>query len=203
MSRTEDLSTKLRTLSYEHERLVQIHATSCSLLASTERDASTLQTKFHNLSRTLQNTEASHKQTMSELQRLRGALKDVRAVHLTELKKKEREMDRMAERWSKISDMQTRISTSRSGLRCANLADGVPHTKGVDHVELALQESESTCGLLRTSNQRLKELVLDTTNSLQSLACDAKCLLKRGDAQASVIFSGPVSADHMPAIVVH
>lgn len=38
MARTESLSTKLRTLSYEHERLSSMHRATEEKLASAERD---------------------------------------------------------------------------------------------------------------------------------------------------------------------
>lgn len=38
MSRAEDLSTKLRTMSYEHERLMSMHRTTEEQLASSERE---------------------------------------------------------------------------------------------------------------------------------------------------------------------
>ena len=38
MSRTEDLSTKLRTLSYDHERLISMHSTAKETAANAQRD---------------------------------------------------------------------------------------------------------------------------------------------------------------------
>ena len=40
MSQSEELSTKLRTLSYDHERLLSMHRTSKVRLESTEREVS-------------------------------------------------------------------------------------------------------------------------------------------------------------------
>jgi hypothetical protein len=39
MSRTEDLTTKLRTLSYDHERLMTMYRTATDIAANAEREA--------------------------------------------------------------------------------------------------------------------------------------------------------------------
>lgn len=46
LQRTEDLSTKLRTLSYDYERLMSMHKSATAATAEAEREASTMKSKL-------------------------------------------------------------------------------------------------------------------------------------------------------------
>ena len=46
MQRTEDLSTKLRTLSYDYERLMTMHKAASATAAEAEREVSTMKSKL-------------------------------------------------------------------------------------------------------------------------------------------------------------
>ena len=46
MSRTEDLTTKLRTLSYDHERLTSMHKTQTEKAANAEREMNLHKTRM-------------------------------------------------------------------------------------------------------------------------------------------------------------
>ncbi|KAJ7931686.1 Afadin and alpha-actinin-binding-domain-containing protein [Mycena leptocephala] len=160
MSRTEDLTTKLRTLSYDHERLMTMYRTATDIAANAEREANLHKSRLTAATRSLQACESSHKHTLAELQRARTALQAVRATHQSELKKKEKEVERMAERWGKLADMQAKLSTTASsGLRCSNL-------RVVDGTELALEQAEEARQRLRT--------VLRAVNEAQSMLHQAR-----------------------------
>ncbi|KIK75253.1 hypothetical protein PAXRUDRAFT_19157 [Paxillus rubicundulus Ve08.2h10] len=74
MSREEDLSTKLRTLSYDHERLMTIHRSATEKAANTEREMNLYKSRLATATRILRSSESSHKQTTAELQRTRTSL---------------------------------------------------------------------------------------------------------------------------------
>ncbi|KAJ7809050.1 Afadin and alpha-actinin-binding-domain-containing protein [Mycena olivaceomarginata] len=172
MTRTEDLTTKLRTLSYDHERLTAMHRTSVDAAANAERESSLHKSRLTATTRLLQASEAAHKNTLAELQRARTALQAVRATHQTELKKKEKEVERIVERWGKLSDMQAKLSAASSGLKCANLKVVVGTEvigKGPELTEIALEQAEDARQRLSQENARLRGLLLGAVNEAQSM----------------------------------
>ncbi|KAJ7180853.1 Afadin and alpha-actinin-binding-domain-containing protein [Mycena filopes] len=177
MSRTEDLTTKLRTLSYDHERLATMYRTATDTAAHAEREASLHKSRLTATTRLLQASESAHKHTSAELQRARTALQGVRATHQSELKKKEKEVERMAERWNKLADMQTKLSTTPSGLRCSNLkvVDGTEVLgKGPGLVEVALEQAEEARERLSQDNTRLRNQLLGAVNEAQAMLYQAR-----------------------------
>ncbi|KAJ7656266.1 Afadin and alpha-actinin-binding-domain-containing protein [Mycena polygramma] len=177
MSRTEDLTTKLRTLSYDHERLMSMYRTATDTAANAEREANLHKSRLTASTRSLQACESAHKHTLAELQRARTALQAVRATHQSELKKKEKEVERMTERWGKLADMQAKPSTASSGLRCANLkiVDGAEvFGKGTGLVDLALEQAEEARERLGQENTRLRGLLLGAVNEAQAMLYQAR-----------------------------
>lgn len=133
----------------------------------------------------------------SELQRARAALQALRATHVAELKRREKENEAMRERWSKLADAQLKIGSlpsrmtvsSSSGLRPANAsvlgqqdgavaavdggggsgAGAATAQKGLGLVEEALEEAEKACAGLREENRELKGLVVDAANAVRKI----------------------------------
>jgi len=129
----------------------------------------------------------------SELQRTRAALQALRATHVAELKRREKEIEAMRERWSKLADAQlkigslpSRMTVSSSGLRPANAsvlrqqdgavgvagssgAGAATAQKGLGLVEAALDEAEKACAGLREENRELKGLVVDAANAVRKI----------------------------------
>jgi hypothetical protein len=123
--------------------------------------------------------EAAHKQTTGDLQRARTALQALRATHVAEIKKREKEVEALRERWSKLADAQLRVAGLPSGMvlsrpaaAAANasvvLSDGAGAGKrGV--VEEALDEAEKARALLGEENGELKGLVVDAANAVRKI----------------------------------
>ena len=122
--------------------------------------------------------EAAHKQTTGDLQRARTALQALRATHIAEIKKREKEVEALRERWSKLADAQLRVAGLPSGMvlsrpaAAANasvvLSDGAGAGKrGV--VEEALDEAEKARALLGEENGELKGLVVDAANAVRKI----------------------------------
>ncbi|KAI0042736.1 hypothetical protein FA95DRAFT_1547240 [Auriscalpium vulgare] len=176
MNRTEELTTKLRTLSYDHDRLRSLHGSATEKAAAAEREASTSKSKLATATRALQQSEVAHKHTTSELQRTRTTLQGLRSTHQAELKKRDREAERMVEKWSKLSDAQLKLGSIGSGMTIhganAEVLDsstiGVVG-KGKGLVETALEEAESACKQLREENTELKNLIIDIANAVRKV----------------------------------
>ncbi|KAG1735884.1 Afadin and alpha-actinin-binding-domain-containing protein [Suillus paluster] len=192
MSRTEDLSTNLRTLSYDHERLMGMHRSATEKAANAEREMNVYKSRLVTASKTLAASESAHKQTSAELQRTRSTLIALRATHSTEIKKKEKDVERIIEKWSKLSDMQTKLSISSSGLtfRCGN-ADVVSGSetlgKGKGYLEIALDQAESARASLADEALALQRLVVSVANRLQSVLHELRCLISPCDEEPAII----------------
>jgi len=127
---------------------------------------------------------------MGDLQRARTALQALRATHVAEIKKREKEIEAMRERWSKLADAQLRISSIPSGMvflgspaNASVLVEGNGSTVGggskkgvgVGVVEGALEGAEKTCAVLREENLELKDLVVDAANAVRKILHKAVC----------------------------
>lgn len=133
-------------------------------------------------------SESAHKQTSAELQRTRSSLIALRATYSTELKKKEKDIERIMEKWSKLSDVQTKLSTSSSGLtfRCGNADVGSGSEnlgKGKGYLEIALEQAESARASLSDETLALQRLVISVANRLQSVLHELRCLITPCDEE--------------------
>jgi len=122
--------------------------------------------------RTLQSSESSQKQTTVELQRTRTALQGIRVTHQQELKKKEKDLERMASKWNKLSDAQIKLSTVPAGLKCANVgivhgSELIPRTPSL--LDTALDDAEKARGQLIDEVGRLRRLVVKVVNQVQAV----------------------------------
>ncbi|KAI0769209.1 Afadin and alpha-actinin-binding-domain-containing protein [Irpex lacteus] len=184
ISRTEDLSTKIRTLSYDHERLMSMYRTATETAANAEREMNLHKSRLASANRTLQSTETAHKQTTLELQRTRTALQAIRTTHQTEIKKLEKEKDKILERWNKLADTQLNGNLHKSGpaagFHCANAevvgsSDVQLRGKGTDLLEVALEQAARARHDLLEENERLKGIIMSTANELQRTMYTAQC----------------------------
>jgi hypothetical protein len=107
----------------------------------------------------------------------------LRATHVSEIKKREKEVEAMRERWSKLADAQLRLAGLPSGMvfsrptvaNASVLLDGGggsgsgsgSGSGGV--VEGALEEAEKACASLREENAGLKGLVVDAANAVRKI----------------------------------
>ena len=106
---------------------------------------------FRAATKSLKSAEAAHKHTTAELQRTRSSFQTFRQTQAAENKRREKESERMIERWSKLSDAQSKIGSSGSGIRFksthANAAVASAGTesilgKGKNMLEAALDDAE-------------------------------------------------------------
>jgi hypothetical protein len=112
----------------------------------------------------------------------------LRATHSAELKKREKDIERIMEKWSKISDIQTKLSTSPSGLtfRCGNADVGNGSEtlgKGKGYLEIALDQAESARASLTDETITLQRLVVSVANRLQSVLHELRCLISPCDEE--------------------
>ncbi|TDL26610.1 hypothetical protein BD410DRAFT_783699 [Rickenella mellea] len=175
MGRIEQLSTKLSTLSYDHDRISAMHRTALERASAAEKESTGDKSRLAASQRALQASETAHKHTTAELQRTRGALQTVRQTHTAELKRREKEADRMMERWGKIADAQVRLGAVGSGItnkfRHANalvMNSGDVAGKGNGLIEQALEDAEQARKMFGEENSMLKEVILRAANDLSA-----------------------------------
>ncbi|KAH9893346.1 Afadin and alpha-actinin-binding-domain-containing protein [Cubamyces lactineus] len=174
MSRTEELTTKLRTLSYDHERLTSMYKAETEKAANAEREMNLHKSRLNATMKSLQFSENAHKHTTAELQRTRTTLHALRATHQTEIKKLDKEKERMVDRWSKLSDAQLKVGSLRAGLACANLdvveaSDVQIRGKSQTFLDVALEQAETARKELLEQNRKLRGVLLSAANELQSV----------------------------------
>lgn len=91
-----------------------------------------------------------------------------------ELKRKEKEVERMVEKWVKLADSQQRVSAASSGISFyganAEVVSGSDDVgKGKSYLEVALEHAETSRAELFADSTRLRRLTVVSANRLQSL----------------------------------
>lgn len=108
--------------------------------------------------------------TLSELQRTRTSLQYLRSTTQNELKRKDKEVERVLERWNKVSDAQIKLSGAHSGLRCANfVVGGEEYGKGKGLMEDALDQAEEARKQLMRENDGFRSVILGAANAFQDI----------------------------------
>jgi len=126
-----------------------------------------------------ENTEKKFKALTQENQRLRTTLQSVRLGAQNEVKRFEKEKDKLLERLSKIAD-----SKPTAQFACSNL--NVSMTQGVfekGYLDIALEDAENARVNLAEENDILRKLVVDCANGAQGLLHRIK---HRGDERHMV-----------------
>lgn len=103
----------------------------------------------------------------------------LRTAHQAEVKRIEKEKERMADRWNKLADAQVKLSATPAGVRCANAvvvdaADVQLRGKGQGFLEVALEQAEAARKDLSDQNRRLRGLILSTANEMQRVVHGAR-----------------------------
>ncbi|KAI0773249.1 Afadin and alpha-actinin-binding-domain-containing protein [Trametes elegans] len=204
MSRTEELTTKLRTLSYDHERLTSMYKAESDKAVNAEREMNLHKSRLAAATKLLQTSENAHKHTTAELQRTRTTLHALRAAHQTEIKKLEKEKERMVERWSKLSDTQLKVASLRAGLTCANFdvveaSDVQLRGKGQGFLDVALDQAETARNELFEQNRKLRGLLLSAANQLQSVLHSVRTAGKSEYVEEPAPLTSSVLFPHPPA----
>ena len=93
----------------------------------------------------------------------------------------------MVERWTKLSDSQLKVGSLPAGLTCSNLAvveasDVQMRGKGQGFLDVALEQAECARKELLGQNRRLRGVLLNAANELQSALHAARTV---GDADAA------------------
>lgn len=128
MARAEELSSKYRTLAYDHERVLASQRSLQETTLSAQKDASVSAAKLVTAQKSLQSEEEAHRKTKEEYARLKQSMTFLRSTTANELKRKEKEVEKMAERMAKVANDQIKLGTVGAGLACSNLLEGSPMT---------------------------------------------------------------------------
>lgn len=126
------------------------------------------------MNKSLQSCEASHKTTTQELQRLKSTLQTVRQTHAAEQKRREKDSERIVDRWTKLSDSQLKIGSASSGISFqSTLANNIVSSKddeiigkGDSMLDHALEEAELARNELVEEIGGLKGIILASANEL-------------------------------------
>lgn len=115
-----------------------------------------------------------------------------RTSNQAELKRKEKEIERIMERWQKLADLQSKVGAAQSGIKCANasVVDGVQAVgKGQGFLDIALEQAEQARRYLSDENLFLRKLALKAVNELHSLLHKTQRMLPGECTAEEVLFS--------------
>ncbi|KAJ3506379.1 hypothetical protein NLJ89_g6903 [Agrocybe chaxingu] len=169
MSRTEDLATKVRTISYDLERMRSMQRAGAEKAANAEREMNLYKSKMTAALKSLQSSDSAHRQTTAELQRTRTLMQGLRVTHQAELKKKEKDIEKITEKWQKVADSQAKLATMQSGIRCANAAvvEGTEVLgRGPGFLDIALEQAEQARSHLSDENLFLRDQILEEPSQI-------------------------------------
>lgn len=199
MERTDELNTKVRTTGYDNDRLRSMHQNAVEVAGNAEREMNVWKSRascvslsmslfgeltpvnlFRAAEKVAENTEKKFKALTQENQRLRTTLQSVRLGAHNEVKRFEKEKDKLLERLSKIADSKQ----TTTQLSCSNLNVGATESKfEKGYLDIALEDAENARVNLAEENDVLKKLVVDCANGAQGLLHRIK---HRGDERHMV-----------------
>jgi hypothetical protein len=135
MTRAEQLSTKYKTLSYDHERLIEQHRLTKEATAHAQREMETGKAKAESATKRLTQEEEAHRKSKDDHQRLKLAMAYLRTTTANEVKRKEKEIEKTLDRWQKIANDQAKLGAVGAGIACANL---LPEQQSAEAVRFTL-----------------------------------------------------------------
>ncbi|KAG8872339.1 hypothetical protein FRB97_007754 [Tulasnella sp. 331] len=171
VTRCDELTVKLRTLTYDHERLKSLLQVAEDKAANAEREAELAKSRMNAANKSLIAEQNAHKLTSATLQKAQSALQYNRATAQNEIKKKEKEVEKHVDRWQRLCNEQARLGSVGSGMACANLAvlEGEDGPKGDSLLEQAMTELEAHKSRLLSENDALRDVVLSAARALQTV----------------------------------
>ncbi|KAG9019721.1 hypothetical protein FRB90_010991 [Tulasnella sp. 427] len=171
VARADEIATKLRTLTYDYERLSSFNKALEDKVVHAEREAELFRSKMNAASKAQATAESLAKQTSSQLQKARSDLQYARTTAQFEIKRKEKEVEKVLDKWSKISNEQGKLGSVGTGMICANLAvlEGGKAPLGDSLSEKAMADLETSRARLVEENDAFRDVVLSAARGLQSL----------------------------------
>ncbi|KZO92866.1 hypothetical protein CALVIDRAFT_557295 [Calocera viscosa TUFC12733] len=170
MRRLEEVGGELRTREWESGRWKSLCAEEREGRERAEREVEQGRARLAALAKQHSTEQAAHKQTASHLTRAQSALQTTRAHAQAELRKREKEVERMGERWARVAGEQARLGALGSGLRMsAPLSASTVSVPTDPLLESQLQETEEARARLVEENDALRSALLSAANGLQSL----------------------------------
>ncbi|KAG8758300.1 hypothetical protein FRC14_000358 [Serendipita sp. 396] len=167
MRRAEQLGGKYKTLAYDQERLLEQHRAAKEAAAQAEREMETGKARVEAAQKKLHSEEEGHKKTKEDFQKLKMAVQYLRTTTSNDIKRKEKEIEKMTDRWSKISNDQVKLGTIGAGIVCANLLpEQMAQESKNDFWEAALAESEQARLRLMKENDAFRDVIVGCVNAL-------------------------------------
>ncbi|CAE6474063.1 unnamed protein product [Rhizoctonia solani] len=170
MTRAEDLSARLRTISYEHERLSNMLRAAKSEVLQAEREAEAAKTKANSLAKDITSANTSHHRTTAQLAQTTSAIAALRAASTADTRKREQDVARLKERWQKLGSEQAKLGTVGSGMVCSNWAVAVNEqyvgmrSEGEEAAEGAMRDAIEARERLVEANDEFREVLVKLVN---------------------------------------
>lgn len=183
----EKTDTKLRTLSYDHDRLQGMYNRSLEVAANAEREMNLFKSRMNGAQKALLECEKKLQHSNAELTRTRSSLHSVRAAYGVEVKRKEKEVERIMERWQKMSGGSMRISGN--GASGVEPAVKVQDEEAASLEEVALQEAENDRKRLLEEREQTQEVIIWLARELGGLVADGHEVRKEAFAYGLLLMT--------------
>ncbi|CAE6474825.1 unnamed protein product [Rhizoctonia solani] len=170
MTRAEDLSSRLRTVSYEHERLSNMLRAAKNEVLQAEREAEAAKTKANSLIKDLSAASTSHNRTSAQLAQSTSAVAALRAASAADTRKREQDLAKLKERWQRLAAEQAKLGTVGSGMVCSNWAVAVNEqyvgmkAEGEEAAEGAMRDAIEARERLAETNDEFREVFVKLVN---------------------------------------
>ncbi|CAE6431611.1 unnamed protein product [Rhizoctonia solani] len=170
MQRAEDLSARLRTVSYEHERVSNMLRAAKNEVLQAEREVEAAKAKANVITKDLTSVQTAHNRTSVQLAQTTSANAALRAASAADLRKREQDVARLKERWQKLAGEQAKLGTVGSGIVCSNWAVAVNDQyvgirgEGEEAAEGAMRDAIEARERLAEANDEFREVFVKLIN---------------------------------------
>ncbi|KAF8317184.1 hypothetical protein DL93DRAFT_2077414 [Clavulina sp. PMI_390] len=171
MERIEELTSRFRSLGQDHERLIGLHKSANQQIVQARQDCEAAKAKHATTTSQYVELQATHKQTAFNLQRAQSALQFARQTAQNEIKRKDKEIEKIQERWSKLVNDQYKNSPP-GGMKCTNLVAGsaLGGPRGPSILEDALENLQVDHDRLSVQNEAFRNTLIACARSLDRLS---------------------------------
>lgn len=171
LRRFENATTRLRTQSFELDRMKTMWREEGEKSANAEREMTLYKSKLLGSQKNTEELQKKCQQTLAELSKTRSTLQSVRQGAAMEIKRKEKEVEKILDRFQKLAGNATMRITGQGAVEEATPAQ-VLNKEENGLIEEALKLAEEELGVLKGERERLHDVFIWAARELSALVGD-------------------------------
>jgi hypothetical protein len=170
LRRFENANAKYKTQTFELDRYRTMWREECEKSANAEREMTLFKSKLTGSQKQVEELQKKCQATLVDLSRTKSTLLSVRNGAAMEVKRKEKEVERLLERFQKVAGSATLRVTGQTPVEEAAHNRVLKSDKGL--VEEALELAEAELDDLKGERERLHDVFIWTARELSALVAD-------------------------------